>query len=453
MIINVTVENFWSINEQLMFNLTAAKRYKEGMTIPVEKYKMNVLPLCAIYGANGSGKSNLVRAIRLMRDKVVHKSEIAVVPFKFDSEQNEMKPSRFSILFLDKEGEMYQYGFSAIGSDIQDEWLSVYRTQRETMLFERSPSDDSRRSEFSFGNALIKDTKNGRQYLDFVAQGLSQKHLYLSEAAERGVGMCMRIVEWFKEHLAVITPEMRALNVTARILFDPEERECVVGLLKDMDLDFDGFSVKEREIDVDELRDKCASDAQFQSLKQDLFDADERKKIIQFFDRYVVYCRSAENTVIEKRLLISHKRKDGSIAELPIEATSSGFKRMLDFVMLLVDDKVSSKTIVIDEIERSLHTLLAMRFIEQFLHRSIDEGMSGQLVFVTHDTNLLNTDILRRDEIQFMEKDDYSASHLTNLAEFKVIPGLNREKGYLDGRFGAIPILSHTLENLGRCEK
>ncbi|MGI5910913.1 MAG: AAA family ATPase, partial [Sphaerochaetaceae bacterium] len=143
MIINVTVENFWSINEQLMFNLTAAKRYKEGMTIPVEKYKMNVLPLCAIYGANGSGKSNLVRAIRLMRDKVVHKSEIAVVPFKFDSEQNEMKPSRFSILFLDKEGEMYQYGFSAIGSDIQDEWLSVYRTQRETMLFERSPSDDS----------------------------------------------------------------------------------------------------------------------------------------------------------------------------------------------------------------------------------------------------------------------------------------------------------------------
>ena len=97
---------------------------------------------------------------------------------------------------------------------------------------------------------------------------------------------------------------------------------------------------------------------------------------------------------------------------------------------------------LVDEIERSLHTVISKGLIKQFLEDDLSQEAQSQLIFITHDTNLLDMNILRRDEIQFMEKDrEKSASYLTNYAEFKIIPGLNLEKGYLDGRFGAIPLL------------
>ena len=164
-------------------------------------------------------------------------------------------------------------------------------------------------------------------------------------------------------------------------------------------------------------------------------------------NRYSMFHKTADGQLTEKTLLLKHIRKDGSTALLTIDEASSGFRRMLDLVILLMNnDRMKNTTVVIDEIEQSLHTVISKNLIEALKENSIENDCKSQLVFITHDTNLLDLDLLRRDEIQFMEKDRVSGeSHITNFAEFKIVPGLNVEKGYLEGRFGAIPLLHHNL--------
>lgn len=449
MLVNFSVENYASIHDELLLNLTAAKRTNRDGVIHVDTYSMNVLPICGIYGANGSGKSNLVHALRFMQDKIIDKTERYAIPFKFESEANERKPSRFSVVFLDDENTMYQYGFSVLGNEINEEWLSTYLSARETMLFERYLSDDG--YEYRFGNSLSKATKNGKKYLGFIAQGLEPQKLFLSEAAEKGVEKCFHVVSWFRKKLIVIGPNTRSMDIGPNLFASEQSRKCVSDILKSMNFDFYELIIQERKIDLDSILMLCRTADDHADIKDCFDNATAEQLFFQDTNRYVAYQKCPDGTFTEKRISFSHKRTDGSTAYLSIEATSSGFKRMLDLVLLLVADYSKNTTIVIDEIEQSLHTLLSMHFMRLFLKMSLENNHNGQLIFITHDTNLLNTDILRRDEIQFMEKDEFAASHITNLAEFKIVPGLNREKGYLEGRFGAIPILKYKLDEEGLC--
>lgn len=137
---------------------------------------------------------------------------------------------------------------------------------------------------------------------------------------------------------------------------------------------------------------------------------------------------------------VCHERQDGKQVNFDISTASSGFMRMLDLLPALDVAQQEDTLIVVDEIERSLHTLLSQYFISCFIGIVTESQNGSQLVFSTHDTNLLDSDFLRSDEIWFMEKDSSSSSRLCNLVEFKQSTGLNYEKGYLEGRFGAIPI-------------
>ena len=138
MLINFTVKNFKSFNEELLLNLSAAKRFSLDNTIPFADYRLNILPVTGIYGANGSGKSNLVNAVDFMRRKVIEKFTPFPVPFKLDCLSKESEPSSFSVLFIDYKNIMYHYGFSVCGNEIMEEWLSAYyECRRESILFER----------------------------------------------------------------------------------------------------------------------------------------------------------------------------------------------------------------------------------------------------------------------------------------------------------------------------
>ncbi|MGB4407760.1 MAG: AAA family ATPase, partial [Sphaerochaeta sp.] len=130
----------------------------------------------------------------------------------------------------------------------------------------------------------------------------------------------------------------------------------------------------------------------------------------------------------------------GKHVNFDISTASSGFMRMLDLLPALDFAQMEDTLIVVDEIERSLHTLLSQYFIKKYIETVTKSQNGSQLVFSTHDTNLLDSDLLRSDEIWFMEKDSCFSSQLCNLVEFKQTTGLNYEKGYLEGRFGAIPM-------------
>ena len=444
MLINFSVENYKSFKDQLLLNMTAAKRLKLDRTVPVIKYSMNVLPVSGIYGANGSGKTNLVIAIEFMKAKVCGSNAVSI-PFRFASQENEDSPSMFSMLLIDRNGVMYHYGFSIKGDEILEEWLSAYYTKRETELFSRIKTDPG--SAYEFGNRFIKETKGGKRYLDFVSNDIPGNKLLLSELAARNSNqICIDVHDWFKNDLVIIRPDYYNLNVLPSLVFDEGYRAKATKILQDLDFDLDGFETKASTIDLEYALNQEVSTEDKETLRNYIEKAGtgywQSPK-----QRYAIFRKAEDGRLEEITLVVRHKRSDGTYAALSIADTSSGFKRMLDLLPLLEQDEIGSRTIVVDEIERSLHTVISKGLIEQFLENDLQQDVHSQLIFITHDTNLLDLNILRRDEIQFMEKDrETGASYLTNYAEFRIIPGLNIEKGYLDGRFGAIPLLHHNLK-------
>ena len=452
MLINFTVKNFKSFKEELLLDLSAAKRFSLDDTIPAETYRLNILPVTGIYGANGSGKSNLVNAIDFMRRKVLDAHPPLPAPFKLDCQSNESEPSSFAVLFIDEKNVMYHYGFSVFGSEIVEEWLSAYyESRRESILFERIRENlEEKKFEYNFGQKFIKATEKGkRAYLDFTTAGLKSTRLLITELAERqGNTAADDVYGWFRDNLMIIKPGAIYSAIPSAFMVDRKFTEEVTKLLRNMDFDFDGFEISSRTVDLDYVLSSAASNSEErEKMKAEIEEPGE-----SFWDssmnRYSMFHKTADGNLTEKKLLLKHKRKDGTIAHLTIDEASSGFRRMLDLVILLMNnDMMKNATVVIDEIEQSLHTIISRNLIEALKENSMKDECRSQLVFITHDTNLLDLDLLRRDEIQFMEKDRIiGESHLTNFAEFKVVPGLNVEKGYLEGRFGAIPLLHHNLD-------
>lgn len=451
MLINFTVKNFKSFNGELILNLSAAKRFRLDDTLPAEAYRLNILPISGIYGANGSGKSNLVNAVDFMRRKVIEEYASFPVPFKLDCRSRESEPSSFSVLFIDNKNIMYHYGFSVCGNEILEEWLSAYyEGRRESILFERIRENlEEKKFEYNFGQKFIKSTEKGKKsYLDFTTAGLKSTRLLITELAERqGNTAANDVFSWFRNNLMVIKPGAVYSAIPFAFMVDKEFTDEVTKLLRDMDFDFDGFKISSRNVDMDYVLSRTTNNPEErEKIKTEIEGAEE-----SFWDsltnRYAMFHKTADGKLIEKTLLLKHTRKDGSTAYMTIDEASSGFRRMLDLVILLMNnDRMKNTTVVIDEIERSLHTVISKKLIEALKENSTENGCKSQLVFITHDTNLLDLNLLRRDEIQFMEKDRVTGeSHITNFAEFKVVPGLNIEKGYLEGRFGAIPLLHHNL--------
>jgi hypothetical protein len=148
------------------------------------------------------------------------------------------------------------------------------------------------------------------------------------------------------------------------------------------------------------------------------------------------------------KLKSEHRRSDGKTVDFELAVESDGTRRLLDLAPALQDAWKRDRVFVIDELDRSLHSHLSRLFIENVIGGITKKDARGQFIMTTHDTNLLDRKLLRRDEIWFMEKDGAGASHLTCLAEYKISEGLNYENGYLNGRFGAIPFLGNAKDLL-----
>lgn len=445
MLINFSTRNFKSIKDNMLLNLTATKRFDIKNTIPVEKYGMHVLPITGIYGANGSGKSNLVSAIEFMKQKISAGDTLAAAPFRFGKDED-ISPSDFSMLFIDENNLMYHYGFSINGNEIEEEWLSCYYTKRETTLFTRIKTDDNS-FEYYFGNKFIKQTKEGRKYLDFITMDLTSKKLLLTElAVKKANQFCQDVYNWFDKNLIVIRPDYGCPEGQLAIILNEEFRKDVSDILKKIDFDFSSLDVISREVDKTYLLNNVYSDYE---SKEEIENSIDNKAGGMWFSatrNFRIYRQADDGRLWEDELIIKHNRADGKKAILSVAEASSGFRRMLDLVLIVLDIN-KDMTYVIDEIEQSLHTLISKALISMSIDNSINKKLNSQLVFITHDTNLLDTDILRKDEIQFMEKNtNDSSSYITNYAEFRTSPGLNVEKGYLSGRFGAIPFIQANLE-------
>lgn len=417
MLLQFAVENYLSFRERAVLSMLADPRGEHGPGQVLEgPGGRKVLRIAALYGANGAGKSNLVKALGAVRDMVLKGTRgderLPIVPFKLDPARREA-PAHFE-LELVAEGKHCSYGFEATASRVESEWLyEIVPGGEERLLFEREAGEQA--PLISVGDALSTDPKR-RAFMEFVALGTRQNQLFLAETGERNV------VE--------LEPVRRIIRDWR--LFEPDAP--YPPLLHELENDNDfrtlmGLVLKEAGTGIDELR------VVFQEVPPDSAWHFEG-------DRY-------------EHLMSLRRLDDGQEVALDIAEESDGTRRLLNLAPILHHMK-SELLFLVDEMERSLHPLLTRMLLQLFFARAgAGPGAAAQLIFTTHDTNLLDRGVLSRDSIWLMEKDPRGGSVMYPLSELDQAQvdeverqGKGLERGYLQGRFGAIPFFG-SLEALG----
>ena len=442
MLLQFAVTNYLSFKDETLFSMVPARRrgqkHKEHVLRDRKGGKaVSALPLAVIYGANASGKSNFVNAIafaqKLIVDGTRGKQSISVTPFKL-SAQSTKKPSRFEFVFK-HDGVLYTYGFAATSTQVEEEWLFAVRNVQEVRLFERVTRAD--KAIVETGNQLAS-TKAEKQRLDFVAQGTRPNQLFLSEAAERNVEELSPVIRWFTDYIRVIVPRAKYGPLEQRAYKDTQFRSFLTDYVGAAGTGITEVVASQEEFDP--ARHLSGIPAEIQErilaeLKQITGDM-----ALQLGESNLALSK-VDGKIVLLKLETRHASEEGKAVTFALSEESDGTRRLLHLAPCLLDLRKSERVYVIDELDRSLHPLLCRMFLEQCIGTSSKRRPKGQVILTTHEASLLDGDLLRHDEVWFTEMDRLGATHMTSLAEYKVRSDLRLEKGYLQGRFGAIPII------------
>lgn len=440
MLIRFAVENFRSFNEEAVFSMLPGRMQKHPEhIISNERHGIDALRAALLYGANASGKSNLVRAMDFARSLILQgvrpKQLIPVEPFRLDKRRL-AEPSRFEFEFIAGD-QAYAYGFAAGRRRIYEEWLYAINVKNEQMLFERS-TDNEGITQAKFGRQIIKNDEE-RQFLDFVVRGTRPNQLLLTETAENNVRQFEPAYEWFRNRLTIIFPHSRARGVQVGVYKDQKFTQALTAFLQAMDTGIDEVCAKQidpealnfpLELLTDDL-DK-ETEALPDQVQERMIGLDSSRG-----QRYLL--RYDKENLLEAYSLGTRRRINGESVDFELFEESDGTQRLFDLFPILYGNQ--ERVFVIDELERSLHPNLVYRFIRHFL----ESANNNQLIVTTHESTLLDLDLLRRDAIWFVEKSPTGASTIYSLETFKPRHDLDIRKGYLHGRFGAVPVFDSLL--------
>lgn len=415
MLIELKFKNFRSFREETTFSMVASsdKTLYENVSTTAEFGGRNILRSAVIYGPNAAGKSNLFAAVNFIDALVNHSAErelnrpIETTPFLFDSEANS-SPSEFEITFLDNEKVRYQYGFHVTSSRVTREWLIAYPKGLPQTWYEREYKDSSDYGWF-FGRNL-----KGKNYQ--VAELTRPDVLFISNAAKLNHQQLGKVSEWFHKSLRLIGGEEEfnpfLHNYTAnRALKNERAKYQIRNLISMADLGITDFDVNEEMITEKDLPADMPLELRSQFIN---------KKRLDVFMR--------------------HTLESGDVVPLPLEEESIGTQRYFALGGPLTYVLENGCTLFVDELDASLHPLLVRHLVELFHNNEIN-SKGAQLIFNTHDTTLMDGCLFRRDQIWFIEKDHKGCSHLYPLLDYSPRKDEALAKGYLLGRYGAIPFL------------
>lgn len=443
MLLRFTVENLYCFAEETVFSMVADKddKHPDHELRLREDYKHRALRTTALYGANAHGKTKLVEAMELAQRLITKGRKpgqsIPMVPFRLD-ETKRSQPSRCEFVIFHENVE-YTYGFVANSKRILEEWLFARPKSRDNRYFERI-TDDKGITKVEFGATLTRNKDaDERKFLEFVARGTRENQLFLTEAVERNVEELKPIYQWFTNVLTIVPANRPMQPIEFRACEESGFIEFMGTFLRLADTGIDGILAEEEKLDY-ERHFPGSSESFRKSLEDDLAKGSAVAFVQEEGASMTV--RPGKEGPVLVRLKTHHKDSTGKAVPFHLEEESSGTQRIMQILPILADLEARTGVYVIDELDRKLHPLLSRLFVQTFLE--IGKGHNSQLVFTTHETSLLNLDLLRRDEIWFVEKSQSGASHLYSLASLNVRPDLKIERGYLQGRFGAIPFIGDT---------
>lgn len=439
MLLQFIAENFLSFKNEIILNLgSSSLTGNEHHIVRYDNNKRGVLRLAALYGANAAGKSNLVNAIHFGKQLILNGtkpgSSIGVRNFKFDN-QCRKNPSRLEFIFL-KDGKVYHYGFIIDVNRVYEEWLFVKINKRFVRYFERKIHADHK-VEFEFGPHFVsKIKKEAYRRFSYEMQGTRENQLFLSEAYNRNIKEVEPIIDWFKNDIEVIKANAKFFPLNVLTNENDNFTNFLSGTLKNCDTGIHSLVTEKREIDFDQYFSDLNDDE-----KDELKAALDNRKAVLFADDNESFTLTKENETVSI-IMLKTVHKDNVKADITLNfcEESEGTQRFVHLIPVL-SNVIKRKTFIVDELDRRLHPLLSRQFIKYFTNQ---KSNNSQLIFTTHESNLLDLSLFRRDEIWFVEKDEKQATHLTSLAEYRIRNDLNIQKGYLNGRFGAIPVFANT---------
>jgi hypothetical protein len=418
MLVEFRVKNFRSLRDEVVLSLVASKdkTLQDTNTLATGlKAAPYLLKSAVVYGANAGGKSNLIKALQFMRGVVLESATIiqpgqtfAVQPFRLD-DRSASQPTQFEVTFI-VGGVRYQYGFSMTPQRIVSEHLLVYKAFKPQRWFERHFDGESGKDVYEFGPGL-KGAKN-------LWEGATRPNaLFLSMAVQLNSEALRPVFDWFSTGLVIINEQAPlSPQFSIQMLKEADGRKQICELLTAADVSIADIEVVTRKVPQ-------------QAVHVDLVAGKTEM-------------RSEE--VEEQQLHFSHVTEHGR-AVFDLLDESNGTRNLLFLTGPILDILKKGLTLVIDELDTSLHTLL-VRELVRLLHRPDVNTGGAQLIFTTHDTSLLDApDLFRRDQVWFVEKDRDQASALVALSEFSPRKNEALERGYLMGRYGGVPFLSRSL--------
>lgn len=413
MLIEFSVENFLSIKDEITLSMVASK--DKSLDFNITKFdKINLLKSAAIYGPNASGKTNILRALQYVAFLIInsHKTQsgeaIEFKPFKLNKACETM-PSSFKIVF-ETGGIKYDYSLSLDRDVIHKEKLCYYPPPhgKRRIIFERDLNSPSNTYRFP------QDEK--RQ--NVIKENTRDNMLYLSRSANMNYEKTSVVVDWFAKNFRAVFPEgfISTFQLYTKAIFasNDSKKEQIRNLVSKADSGIIGIEVKDRELGDDFLKE-------FPKEVRELLQEDARQEV--------------ETTHVGL-----DDKGDNMKVQFKLSEESKGTQKMFNLAGPFADALSDGRLLIVDEIETSLHPLLVRYLVDAFNNPEYNKN-GAQLIFATHTPFLLHPNILRRDQIWFTEKRLDQSTELRSLYEYKARKDENIEKGYLAGRYGAIPNL------------
>lgn len=441
MLVRFVIENLFSFGERKEFTTIPNNRLK---TLESHKYQLNDFPLLklsSIYGANGAGKSNLIKALFLLQ-KLVVKEEI---PFQLKDSQFKFNPTDnekqlFVIEFIQDETAFY-YGLELFESNIVTEelYLSGLGKVSDKLVFERKTNIKGNTT-INFLDEFEKDEKSQILKAVLIEEFVKPNEPILKLLSNRDnkfLSNVKKAFEWFNETLQIITPDAKPRALAHRIDIDNDFKKYAEDMMSSFNIGISGLSTDKKEIK--EFFGKDNENELFELVKK---VEDSPKKMIGLRSRKgdeLILVKEGGQIWV-KILKVEHKGMDEKVVKFDLDEESDGTVRLLDFVPAFKSVISEKKVFVVDEIERSIHPLLIKELVKKF---SLDPNTKGQLIFTTHESNLLDQELFRQDEIWFAEKNKSGSTDLYSLSDFKEHKTIDIRKGYLNGRYGSIPFLGN----------
>lgn len=425
MLISFYVDNYRSIGEEKHLDLRASNAIKDladrGYSAIQDRKYLNSI---AFYGANSSGKTNFLKALGLMRSIVLHSVRLndnEPLPFEpFLLSTKEAHPTKFEVSFIDTEDRaQFEYGFKYTEDEIVEEWLDAkFPKKSKKHLFRR------------IGAEITPDPSAFIEGEKFKDVNLNKNRLFLSLVGQLGGEISNRIIEWFRTKIIVISGinDSNYYTRTSRNVYENNEyREGVLRLIRQMNFGFQ--DIKAEKVDMSSMTFP-------QDIPADIIAKIKNETYIEITTIHNVY---------------DDNGNVASIRSLELEGNeSAGTNKFFNLAGLIYESLKDGRILCVDELDSQMHPLISWKIVEMF-NDPRNNANGAQLIFTTHDTNLLSKELFRRDQIWFVEKNKVESSDVYTMLDAKQHlkhsprTDSNYQKNYIQGRYGAIPFPTNDL--------